>query len=58
LREAVRKQLIQHHLRYDFVVVARKAITEAGFAEVYKDASEVFSRIVNEDIDNKLDKVL
>jgi len=45
-------------LRYDFVVVARKAITEAGFAEVYKDASEVFSRIVNEDIDNKLDKVL
>jgi RNase P protein component len=58
LREAVRKQLIQPLLRYDIVIVARKAITEAGFAEVYRDVSEFFSRIANEDIVNKLDKAL
>ena len=49
LREAVRKQLMNNPLRYDLIIVARKAAAEAGFADLNRGVIKALSGLVNED---------
>lgn len=56
LREALRKELFDNPLCYDFMIVARKASVEADFAGLKKTLLKVLSGLINEkaaDSDNK-----
>jgi ribonuclease P protein component len=56
LREALRKELVDNPLYYDFVIVARKASVDADFASLKKTLFKVLSGLRNEktaDSDNK-----
>jgi ribonuclease P protein component len=48
LREAVRKHLKDLSIAYDIVIVARRTAAEAGFADLDRDLSRFFSRLVHE----------
>ncbi|MEJ2682952.1 MAG: ribonuclease P protein component [Candidatus Sulfobium sp.] len=53
LREALRKQLTEKSVRYDFVLVARSASVGAGFADLSKEIARVFAGLGDEnDIDS------
>ncbi len=53
LREAVKMELKEHPLRYDFIIVARNASAEAEFSNLKKSIHRVLSGLVNE---NDLDR--
>jgi ribonuclease P protein component len=53
LREAMKMELKEHPLRYDFIIVARNASAEAEFSNLRKCIHRVLSGLVNE---NDLDR--
>jgi ribonuclease P protein component len=53
LREAMKMELRENPLRYDFIIVARNASAEAEFSNLRKFIHRVLSGLVNE---NNLDR--
>ena len=58
LREAVKMQLKETPLRYDFVIVARNAAADAEFPDLKKFVSRVFSGLNNENNLDRVDNIL
>lgn len=58
LREAVRKQLMEKPLRYDFMIIARSASADAAFAALNKVITDSIARLTHENNFNSIDKIL
>ncbi len=58
MREAVRMELRETPLRYDFIIVARNASAAAEFSDLKKFVSRVLSGLSNEDNLDRVDKIL
>jgi ribonuclease P protein component len=58
LREAVRKQLMEKPLQYDFMITARSAAAEAAFADLNKVITDSFARLAHENNFNNTDKIV
>ncbi|MEW6107941.1 MAG: ribonuclease P protein component [Nitrospirota bacterium] len=58
LREAIRKQLMDKPVRYDFVVVARRSSVEAEFSDLKNNIFKFFSGLADENNFNSSSEII